>query len=340
MIRFGSPESLWLLWLVPLLIGFLWYAAARRQKLLARFGSPALTARMLRGEAGWRTRFKAMLLVLAVLALTIALAEPKLGFDWEEVQRRGVDVVIALDLSDSMLVQDGAAGDVLTRLERAKREIKDLLDMMRGDRVGLVAFAGAAFVECPLTLDYTAVQQFLDELDPSVFSAKGTAVGEAIRAGTRALDKSPGEARALLLITDGEDTTGEALAAAAEAKEKGVHIYAIGIGRDEGAPVPAADGGFRRDGRGEIILSKLDESTLKQVALATGGAYVRSVTGDLDLETLYVRGIKASLVAQELTSKRRQRWHDRFQWFVGFALLALMVEALVPERGRRLGAAA
>ncbi len=335
MIELGKPTLLWLSWLVPLLAAFYAYAGWRRQKLLSRFASPALTARMLVGQSPWRARFKASLVVMATLAIVLALAQPKIGFTWEEVPRRGVDIVIALDVSDSMLVKDGAVGDELPRLTRAKREIHDLLGMLSGDRVGLVAFAGAAFIECPLTLDYNAVQQFLDELDPSLISAKGTAIGEALRAGTRALEKSPGEARALVLITDGEDTTGEALAAALEAKKAEVRVYAIGIGRDEGAPVPDPSGGFRRDARGEIVLSKLDETTLKKVAVQTGGSYVRSVTGDLDLETLYHRGIKASLTSQELVARRRQRWHERFQWFLGIALALLMLEALVPEQQRR-----
>ncbi|MBI3179407.1 MAG: VWA domain-containing protein [Deltaproteobacteria bacterium] len=270
--------------------------------------------------------------------MVLALAGVKLGFTWEEVQRRGVDLVVALDVSDSMLVEDVESGGKLTRLARAKREITDLLRMLEGDRVALVAFAGVAFTECPLTLDYGAAALFLDSLDTSLIPVKGTALGDAIRESMRAF-KGGGNSRAVLLITDGEDLTGEALAAAEEAKAQGVRIFTIGMGRDEGAPIPLPDGGFRRDSRGEIILSKLDEPTLQKIALTTGGRYVRSVTGDVDLESIYRQGVKATLEDQDLGARRRQRWEDRFQWLIGAALLALALEPLLPERRRRGGGA-
>ncbi len=277
---------------------------------------------------------------LGLAAALLALAEIRWGFTWEEVQRRGVDIVVALDVSDSMLVEDAESGGRLSRLERAKREITDLLRLLEGDRIGLVAFAGTAFIECPLTLDYGAAEIFLETIDTDLIPVKGTALGAAIRTSLEAFEGGSHPSRAVILITDGEDHSGEALEAAREARTAGVRIFTIGIGRDEGAPIPAPGGGFRRDRSGEIVLSRLDEPTLQKIALDTGGKYVRSVTGDVDLEQIYSQGIKATLEDQELGSKRRQRWEERFQWLLAIALLALMLETLVGDRPRgRRGAA-
>ena len=333
-VRLGHPESLWLLWLVPATFVFLVYAFRTRSRLLRRFASPDMISRLTANLSRPRSVAKAGLVLAALLAAIVALTEIKYGFTWEEVKREGVDIVIALDVSDSMLVEDAESGGELSRLERAKREIADLLGLLEGDRIGLVAFAGTAFVECPLTLDYGAAEIFLDSLDTDLIPIKGTDLAAAIRESVGAFEGGSNSSQAIILITDGEDHSGQALKAAAEAQEAGVRIFTIGIGRDEGAPIPSERGGFRRDRRGEIVLSRLDEATLQRIALDTGGRYVRSVTGDVDLEQIYSQGIKATLEDQELGSKRRQRWEERFQWFVAVALAALMLEPLIPVRVR------
>ncbi|MEM7481362.1 MAG: VWA domain-containing protein [Acidobacteriota bacterium] len=334
-VRIGDPRALWLLWLVPVLLVFFVYSFRTKARLLRRFASPDMLEQLTAGISRPRQILKVFLTLLGLTAAILSLAEPRFGFTWEEVQRRGVDVVVALDVSDSMLVEDAEASGSLSRLERAKREIVDLLQILEGDRIGLVAFAGTAFLECPLTLDYSAAEVFLGAVDTDLIPVKGTALGDAIRTSLEAFEGSAQESKAILLITDGEDHGGAALRAAEEAKTAGVRIFTIGIGRDEGSPIPTAGGGFRRDRRGDIILSRLDEPTLQKIALTTGGRYVRSVTGDVDLEQIYFQGIKASLEAQELGSRRRQRWQERFQWLVGASVLLLMVEALIPERRRR-----
>lgn len=338
-VRVGRPDSLWLLWLVPASLAFSVYAFRTKTRLLRRFASPEMLLRLTSGVSRPRQYLKAFLTLLGLLACVLALAEPKYGFTWEEVRREGVDIVVALDVSDSMLVEDAQSGGRLSRLERARREITDLLALLEGDRIGLVAFAGTAFVECPLTLDYGAAEVFLDALDTDLIPVKGTHLAAAIRVSTGAFEGASHSSQAIILITDGEDHSGEALRAAEEAKIAGVRIFTIGIGRDEGAPIPAPGGGFRRDRRGEIVLSRLDEPALQKIALTTGGRYVRSVTGDLDLEQIYSQGIKATLEDQELASKRRQRWEERFQWLLALALFALMLEPLVSERNRRRGEA-
>jgi Ca-activated chloride channel family protein len=303
--------------------------------MLNRFASAEMVARLTAGLSRPRSVFKAGLILLGLIAGIVALTEIRYGFTWEEVKREGVDIVVALDVSDSMLVEDAETGGQLSRLERAKREISDLLVLLEGDRIGLVAFAGTAFVECPLTLDYGAAEIFLDAIDTDLIPIKGTNLAEAIRVSVGAFEGGSHPSQAIILITDGEDHSGQAVAAAQEAKLAGVRIFTIGIGRDEGAPIPIQGGGFRRDRRGEIVLSRLDEPTLQRIALDTGGRYVRSVTGDVDLEQIYSLGVKATLEDQELESKRRQRWEERFQWFVALTLILLMIEPLIPVRMRQ-----
>lgn len=338
-VQLGSPESLWLLWLVPALVVFFIYAFRTKTRLLRHFAASEMLERLTSGVSRPRQYLKAMLVVVGLGAAILALAELRYGFTWEEVKREGVDIVVALDVSDSMLVEDAESGGRLSRLERAKREITDLLALLEGDRIGLVAFAGAAFVECPLTLDYGAAEIFLDAIDTDLIPVKGTDLAGAVRTALGAFEGSASSSQAIILITDGEDHSGDALKAAEEAALAGVRIFTIGIGRDEGAPIPQAKGGFRRDRRGDIILSKLDEPTLQKMALNTGGRYVRSVTGDVDLEQIYAQGIKATLEDQELGSKRRQRWEERFQWLLALALLVLMLEPLISDRVRRGGPA-
>lgn len=332
--RVGNVDALWLLWLVPALLVFYLYSFRHRRRSLERFASKAMLDRLASTVSRGRQSFKSALVLLALVALVLSLAELKWGFRWEEIKRKGVDVVVALDVSDSMLVQDAEAGGNLTRLERAKREITDLLRLMRGDRIALVAFAGTAFLECPLTLDYSAAELFLSAMEPDLIPVKGTSLSHALEVSLDALESSAESSKAILLITDGEDHSGRLGDLTERAKDEDVRVFAIGIGRDEGSPIRDPGGGFRRDRNGDIVLSRLDEPTLQKLALATGGRYVRSVTGDLDLEQIYNQGIKATLEDRELESRRRQRWEERFQWPLAVALFCLMLEPLVSERER------
>ena len=333
-IQLGAAHRLWLLWLIPALISFYVYVFRTKTRLLEKFASATMLAKISSGVRRSRQYTKAAMIVLAVSLGILALAEPKYGFTWEEVKRRGVDIIIALDVSDSMLVEDVEQEGKLSRLERAKREITDLLRLLQGDRIGLVAFAGVAFVECPLTLDYRAAELFLDNIDTELIPIKGTSLGNALETSLEAFGGAGHNSQAIILITDGEDHEGNALKVAELAKERGVKIFPIGIGRAEGSPIPDASGHLRRDPQGELVLSRLDEPTLQKMALVTGGRYVRSITGDVDLEQIYVKGIKAGMDDQELGSKRRQRWEARFQWFLGICIGLLMLEPLVNERPR------
>jgi Ca-activated chloride channel homolog len=218
-----------------------------------------------------------------------------------------------------------------TRLERAKREVFDLLAMLQGDRVGLVAFAGTAFLQCPLTLDYNAFNLFLNTLSPDYLPVGGTSITAALATAENSFDPKSDSDKAVILITDGGNTgEGDPVQAARTLKEKNIKLFCIGVGGSDGVPIPAPDGGFKKDSTGQIVLSRLDENTLKQMAAVTGGTYVHSVAGDMDLDVIYKDGIRQHMQAKTLTSSRKQVWEDRFQWPLALALLCLAAELLLP----------
>ncbi|MBJ92862.1 MAG: hypothetical protein CMP23_00145 [Rickettsiales bacterium] len=321
---------LWLLWLLPLLVTLFWIAARKRRQAMARFADEELMELLVLRGSGLRTALRPGLVVLALIGIVVAAAGPRWGFQWEEVHRRGVDVVIALDLSRSMLAEDAKPN----RLTVAKREIRDLLELLQGDRIALVAFAGTAFVQCPLTLDYGAFEVFLDPMDPGWVPVGGTDLAAAVRTSIDAFPKNERSGRAVLLITDGEDHSGELQAAAEEAREQGVHLFVVGIGDPGGAPVPDGRGGFVKE-NGRVVLTRLDESSLKELALTTKGSYVRSSAGDLDLRKIYLEDIRGSLQARELSSSRQRRWEERFQLALLPAFLLLLLESLIGPPRRR-----
>jgi len=228
--QFGNPTSFWLLALVPVVAAFLVWAFRARRRALERFASRPLVQRLAGSVRPVARRWKAVLIVAGLLFAAIAMARPRWGFEWREVKHKGVDVFVLLDVSKSMLTEDVRPN----RLTQAKYAVQDLLEKLRGDRVGLVAFAGTAFVQCPLTVDYEAFRLTLKDADPRIIPRGGTAIGAAIRTALKGFEAGEGRDRAIVLITDGEDTEGDALAAADEAAKAGVKIYAIGVGTAEG----------------------------------------------------------------------------------------------------------
>lgn len=330
MMTFENLNYLFFLWIIPVMVVFYVYAFRKRDHLLAVFCSKELVGELLPDFKKGRRLIKAWLILLGIGLGIFALTRPQWGFHWEEMKRVGVDIMVAIDVSDSMLAEDVKPN----RLERAKREIIDLIDMLEGDRIGLIAFAGTSFVQCPLTLDYGACKMFLDYIDTDLIPVPGTAIADAIQTSLRSFNKRERKSKALILITDGEDHESEPIDAAKEAKTEGIKIFTIGVGREGGAPIPLRDGsgGFKKDRRGDMVITHLDEPTLQKIALETGGSYVRSVTGDMDLDKIYHEGIKQQVEEKQLKSTRKRRCEERFQWFIFFALLFVSMEFFVRER--------
>jgi Ca-activated chloride channel homolog len=326
--KFARIEMLFLIWAVPLLCLAWIYGWRRRRRILRTFAAPRTLAGIVPAGITPRRRWGAVLALAAALCLATAMSGPQYGFHWQEVERRGVDIVIALDCSRSMLATDIQPN----RLDRAKREIYDLLTMLEGDRVGLTAFSGTAFLQCPLTIDYQAFNLFLEVLTPDYLPVGGTDLAAALRTAQGAFDpKAPAE-KAVILITDGENTgPDDPLQTARDAQKAGIKLFCIGVGSNDGVPVPAAQGGFKKDATGRIVLSRLDESLLTRMALATGGGYVRSVAGDMDLDTIYREQIRGHMKAATVHGGRKQVWSDRFQWPLALAVLFMFIIRWMPS---------
>jgi Ca-activated chloride channel family protein len=327
-----DPAVLAALLLVPALVWALVRAERARRRALDQLVEAGLQEGLVVGVEPRRRRVRAALVVAAVAALVVALAGPRLGFSWEEVKREGVDLVIALDVSQSMRTADVQP----SRLGRATLGIRDLLALAKGDRVALVLFAGTAFLQCPLTLDQHAFLESLAVAQPGIIPRGGTNLAAAIDTALEAFEGREGRNQALVLITDGEGTEGDVDAAVARARERGVRIFTVGIGTPEGELVPGEEGGYHRDRQGQVVKSRLDETTLEKIAQETGGAYLHAAGASLGLDRLY-REHLATLERRDLGNALTRRAEERFQWPLALALLLLAVEWLVGD-GRRLRA--
>ena len=331
MIQWRDPLDLTALLLVPAAVAFFVWAARRREQALATFVAAALLPAVAPDVDRRRRTIRAALLCTAVLCAVLALAGPMWGFRWQEVHREGIDLIVALDTSRSMLATDVKPN----RLARAKLAVQDLLAQLHGDRIGLVAFAGSAFVQCPLTLDYGAFAQSLDAMDVGIIPRGGTSLSAAIDSGLEAFEGRQGKHQALVLITDGEDHEGKAKDAAKRALDRGVKVYTVGIGTPDGEIIPLEEGGFLKDRSGQVVKSRLDEETLKQVAVDTGGVYLHAAGASLGLTELY-RDYIDTLEKKELASTLERRFEQRFQIPLAVALVLLLLEPRIGERARPL----
>lgn len=333
MFRFGAGLALWTLILVPILGVLYWYAGRRGRALLDRFGEHDLVRRLRASVNVTAVRWKAAMVLAAVALLALALARPQFGTRVETLRQQGQDVMVALDVSRSMYAEDVAPN----RLERAKIEIGRIIQRLDGDRIGLVAFAGDAFVQSPLTADYGAAMMFLAAMDPTLMSTQGTDLARAVVVAVEALEETPPENRIVVIVTDGEDHEGglaEAIAAAADAR---VTIHTVGVGSPEGVPLPdvegiEASGRFRRDDQGNVITTRLNETALQDIALQTDGEYHRIGQGAGGLGRLVER-IEGG--GREVESREVTQFEEQYQVFLGAALLLLIVEVIVPGRRRR-----
>ena len=328
---FDAPLYLWLL--LPALAalgGFFFWAWREKRRLIALFVSARLLPALTLGVAPERQKLRMVLLLGTVAALLLALARPQFGFSWEEARSRGLDIVVAIDTSRSMLATDVAP----TRLRRAQLAALDLKRLAKTDRLGLVAFAGGAFLQCPLTLDDEAFRQSVETLDVTIIPQGGTALAEAIQTAKSAFREGNDNHKVLVLFTDGEDHDGEAVAAAKEVAKDGMVIYTIGVGTPNGDVLRTTDAQgrteFIKGPDGNAVRSQLNETLLQEIAQEAHGFY-RQLAGANTMNVLYDYGL-APLPKSDLASQKIKRQHERFQWLLGLAIVLLLAEMFVPER--------
>ncbi len=330
MFKFAYLVFLWGLLLLPVFGVLFWSRLNWKKKAIARFGNDALVNRLMPDRSNTRVKLKFFLMALAWLALVVGLADPQIGSRYEEVKRKGVDLVIALDVSNSMLAQDIRP----SRLERAKQAIVRLIDRLGDDRLAVVIFAGEAHLQLPFTADYAAARLFVSGVSTENITTQGTAVGAAIELGVQSLPQSTQRNRAIIVISDGENHEDDAREAARLAREKGIYVHAIGIGSENGAPIPitfeSGSKGYLTDESGTTVISRMNPSILAEVAREGGGKFIQASNSDVGLELLFDH--INSMQKAELGSKAFTDYEDRFQYFLGFALLVMLIELLLPER--------
>jgi Ca-activated chloride channel family protein len=335
-LRFAVPTDQLVLWLIaaPAFVAVVLSVTLLRRRRAARsaFAEPELFARIASGASLARVRAKLALIVLAIAVLGLAAGRPQIGTRLGVAKRRGIDLMIAIDVSASMRARDLKPD----RLTKAKREAMSLIELLDGDRVGIMVFSGAPFVQCPLTLDYGAASMLLSAVEPGAIPKPGTALGEAIKLGVRAMETQPDRAKVLVVMTDGEDHGSGLPEAAREAAQAGIRIYTIGFGSTAGEPIPLPPdegGGYKRDKEGRVVMSRLGETALVDIADATGGRYFRATSGEREL--VAIEEDISRMEQGELESRMLAYYQERFQFPLAFALGIILLESFLPERVRR-----
>src|ERR1043166_6671605 len=331
--KFVAPQIIWLLLAgLPALAAFLFWTWRAKQKLIAQFVQSRLLANLTVGVSQARQKVRLVLLVLAVGLVLLALARPQWGFEWEEARQRGLDILVAIDTSRSMLAEDAKPN----RLGAARRATYDLMRYAKSDRLGLIAFAGRAFLQCPLTLHEAAFRQSLDTFGVGLIPQGGTAVAEAVDTAVAAFEKNSDNHKVLVIFTDGEDHDSGALAAAEKAAKAGLKIFTIGVGTGEGEFIRQPDSSgtmtFLKDEQGNVVKSRLDEPFLQKIAATANGFYL-PLRGARPIETLYERGL-APLPKSDSTTKLVRTYRERYHWPLAAAIMLLIAEMFLPNRRR------
>lgn len=326
-LRFEHPEYLYGLLVIPLLIVLYVMGVYLNKKAVRRFVGTKLSSTLLPLNSGIRPVLKLILVLLAFTSLIFAAANLQTGSKLEEVKREGIDLFIAIDISNSMMAEDIAPN----RLERAKQAINRLVDKLEGDRIGIIVFAGKAFIQLPLTTDYAAARLFLSTISTDLINAQGTAIASAIETAVGAFDENDHN-KAIIIISDGEDHEENAVEAATEANKKGIAVYTIGMGLPDGTPIPLYNQygkrtGFRKDADNNTVVTRLNETMLQQIAAAGQGLYIRANNSSTGLEKIFdeINQMEKS----EIDSKVFTDYEDQFQWFVGLAILLILAELLL-----------
>ncbi|MBK5286615.1 MAG: VWA domain-containing protein [Bacteroidia bacterium] len=330
MFRFAHHEYFYLLGIIPVYLVIYIILRIRKRKALEKMGDAVLVAKLSPHSSGIRQNIKLILFLLANAAIILSAAGPQIGSRLEEVKRKGADIIIALDVSNSMKAEDIKP----SRLERAKQAISRLVDKLEGDRVGIIVFAGQAYVQLPITTDYAAAKLFLNFIDTDIIPTQGTAIGAAIELAIKSFPQDQKHNKALVIITDGENHEDDALTATKSAQEKGIIVHTFGMGSADGAPIPVYHNkvqvDYKKDRNGTIVISKLDETELSKIALEGGGKFIRATNSDDGLSVI-VKEIN-KMEKTEFGAKMITDYEDRFQYFLGVGLLLLLLELLISER--------
>lgn len=330
--RFAHPDFLYLLLLLPVFVLFFIINEIRKKKALKRLGDTNLINGLVPEMSRIRPVIKFILQLTAFLSGVIMIARPQFGSKIEDVKKQGVEVIIALDVSNSMLAEDIQPD----RLTRAKQAISRLVDDLENDKIGLIVFAGDAYIQIPITTDYISAKMFLSSISPNMVPKQGTAIGAAINLGVRSFSPGEGKSKAMIIITDGENHEDDPLKAAEEASKSGIVIHTVGIGSSNGVPIPMVINGkkdYLKDRDGNIVVTKLDEDILKKIALSTNGNYVRASNSNIGLDEIYDQIKK--MKKQDLESTMYTEYNDQFQIFAAIAFFLLIADFMIMERKNR-----
>lgn len=329
MFRLANPEYLYALLVVPALMLFFFYSRLKRKKALALFGNKDILSFLMPNVSKSRPALKFFILMLALSSLIIALARPQFGSKLRTEKRKGIELMIALDVSNSMLAEDIQP----SRLERAKRAISQLVDKLSNDQIGLIVFAGDAYTQLPITADYVSAKLFLNAINPSMVPTQGTAIGSAIDLAAKSFNPQFKGSKAIIVITDGENHEDNAVQAATEAAGQDITVYTLGMGLPQGGPIPVIVDGqktYMKDKQGNIIVTRLDESMLQKIAEAGNGAYIRANNSQVGLNDLFNEINK--MEKSEVESQIYSDYDDKFQYFIGLALFLMLVDFMILER--------
>lgn len=325
MFQFANPHILYLLLVIPVMIAVLILVAYLRRRNLAKFGNLELIKSLMPEVSQWRIKTKSVLFLLAVTAVIFAAARPQFGSKLREHKSTGIEMMLVVDVSNSMLAEDFAPN----RLDRTRYAIDKLFASMSQDRVGMVVFAGEAKVQLPITSDYRMARSFTKRLSPELVQVQGTEIGQALTLATLSFSNNHDAGRVIVLITDGESHDNSALDAAKRAAEQGVKIFAVGIGTPDGAPVKV-NGEWLKDEKDEMVVSRLNEELLQQITAATGGGYIRATNAAFGLEEIV--GEIEKIEQGELTTLSFEEYNEQFQWILAIAAILLVLESLLLNR--------
>ncbi len=325
MFRFEDPIYLWALLVIPVLLLIRLAGWRRRRSKLRKFGDPELVRQLMPNVSKFRPTVKFWLLLVAWVLLVVMVARPQVGAEVQRDKRNGIEAIICLDISNSMLAQDVAP----SRLDKSKLLVESLVDRFTNDKIGLIVFAGDAYVQLPITSDYVSAKMFLQNIDPSLIQTQGTDIAQAINLGLHSFTQADKIGRAIIVITDGEDHEGGAVEAAAEARKKGVNVFILGVGDTKGAPIPTGDGGYMKDRSGQTVMTALNEQMCREVAQAGSGKYIHvDNTGDAQTE---LNNDLARLQRGESEAVIYNAYDEQFQAFGILVILLLVVEVCILE---------